>query len=245
MYQPFSFFLICLNLIQLSISVDIELTHEVNLLPPYGHGNIVTKCTNIAPGICCLAPRGTGADDVHIQHLTIFDVAALWGSRRRTDWQIYAECSGRVVDSRTGPGDWRWHRWQEGRAYDSPSIHGASYITLPRALPPDGKAKAWMAVEGLLGLAWGSGEWFINEAAKGALAGGGVGSGSGGRRRVRRDLRLAEKGTVYARPPLRAVFPDVVELGGERYVGDREKGVIYTGSAGSSINLTEVFGREG
>ncbi|KAI4095170.1 MAG: hypothetical protein LQ339_007330 [Xanthoria mediterranea] len=251
MYQsPSSFssltiIILLLLLTPFSTPVNIQLTHQVTLLPPYGNGDIVSRCTNLAPGICCLAPRGTGADHVLIQHLTLFDIAALWQSRRETanpisPWQplqtYHTDCSGRVVDSRNGPGDWQWDRWREGRLYESPSIHGASFITMPRALPPDGKAKVWMAVEGLLGLAWGSGEWFVNEAAQKAFAGGSggaAGSGGVGGRKLKRGIVRAEKtAKAYARPPLRAVFPDVVELGEKRYVGNGDDGVMYTDAMG-------------
>ncbi|CAO1604314.1 hypothetical protein XANCAGTX0491_007873 [Xanthoria calcicola] len=252
--------IILLLLTPLSTPVNIQLTHQVTLLPPYGNGDIISRCTNLAPGICCLAPRGTGADHVLIQHLTLFDIAALWQSRRETanpvmspSWQPplqidHTDCSGRVVDSRNGPGDWQWDRGREGRVYGSPSIHGASYITMPRALPPDGKAKVWMAVEGLLGLAWGSGEWFVDEAAQKAFAGGSGVSGSGGvgGRSLKRGIVRAEKtAQAYARPPLRAVFPDVVELGGKRYVGNGDDGVMYTDATGVSINLTVILDGKG
>ncbi|KAL8890076.1 MAG: hypothetical protein Q9215_002757, partial [Flavoplaca cf. flavocitrina] len=180
-------------------------------------------------------------------HLTIFDIAALFQSRRERSPSgpliQHDECSGRVVDSRPGPGEWRWHRRREGMDFDSPSIHGASYITLPRTLPPDGKAKVWMAVEGLLGLAWGTGDWFINEKVKGALtsSGGGVDGFV-----VKRDIRSEKKGRVYSRAPRRRVHPDVLEFGGTRYTeDDGGKGVIYNDGAGNSLNMTKLFGMEG
>ncbi|KAL8998129.1 MAG: hypothetical protein Q9169_002750 [Polycauliona sp. 2 TL-2023] len=235
--RPPSSSILLASLIPFTTAVSITLTHEVTLLPPYGNGDIVLTCTNIAPGVCCEGPRGTGADNVRIQHLTIFDVAALWQSRRSPTGQILTECSGRIVDSRPGPADWRWHRRREGMAYDSPSVHGASYITMPRSLPPDGNAKAWMAVEGLLGLAWGTGEWFVNEKVRSGIIGG---RGGGGFRSVKRDLRLEKQGKVYSRPPLRAVYPDLLEIDGQRFTGN--DGVMYTDGNGNSINVTEVLG---
>ena len=106
-----------------------------------------------------------------------------------------------------------------------------------------------MAVEGLLGLAWGSGEWFVNEAAQKAFAGGsgdGAGSGGVGGRKLKRGIVRAEKtAQAYARPPLRAVFSDVVELGGKRYVGNSDDGVMYTDATGVSINLTAILEGQG
>ena len=105
-----------------------------------------------------------------------------------------------------------------------------------------------MAVEGLLGLAWGSGEWFVDEAAQKAFAGGSGVSGSGGvgGRSLKRGIVRAEKtAQAYARPPLRAVFPDVVELGGKRYVGNGDDGVMYTDATGVSINLTVILDGKG
>ncbi|KAL9033795.1 MAG: hypothetical protein Q9180_005759, partial [Flavoplaca navasiana] len=225
----------------------INLNFEINLLPPYGHGNLIATCTNLAPGTCCIAPRGTGADDVHIQHLTMFDIAALFQSRRERSPSgpliLHDECSGRVVDSRPGPGAWRWHRRREGAEFDSPGIHGASYVTLPRTLPPDGKAKVWMAVEGLLGLAWGDGDWFVNERVKSALMGSGGGfSGF----KAKREIRSEKKGRVHSGRPRRRVHPDVLEFWGTRYTeDDGGQGVMYSDGAGNSLNMTKLFGMEG
>ena len=42
---------------------------------------------------------------------------------------------------------------------------GASYIEMPVRLPPKMRTTSHLAVEGLLGLVWGGGNWFVSEAA--------------------------------------------------------------------------------
>ncbi|KAL8728883.1 MAG: hypothetical protein Q9166_005123 [cf. Caloplaca sp. 2 TL-2023] len=211
--NDFELLLMFLNLLRLTNAINIELSMRrgrpsSNNIPQ--HATVTITCSNILPGVCCSAASEYGANHVEFKHLTAFDVAALWiADHHYYDYaypdEIIRGCSARVFTSKPGPGIWAWN------IYEAPTASGASYITMPRVLPTDEKAKGWVAIEGLLGLVWGGGEWFVGECAKRLVSvGGGSGGATGGQ--VRRDIRLARKGNVYARPPLKVVFPDIVEF---------------------------------
>ena len=141
-----------------------------------------------------------------------------------------------MLESRNGPGEWFWHESPWTTAY------GGSYITLPASVPPDGQTASWLAVESLLGLAWGGGEWFASEAARAYLervVGGGAQAMSGGL--LKRGIRSANKGQVYIGRPRRAVLPDVIEVDGQRYTGGGTT-PVYQNSAGTLVNLTDIWG---
>lgn len=97
-------------------------------------------------------------------HLTAFDTAAVWRERPlpvspkpRLVSAAMRGCSGSVVSSGRGPGTWRWsmNDVPESTPYsDWPTLQGASYITLPKALPPDATTANWLSMEGLFGLVW-------------------------------------------------------------------------------------------
>ncbi|KAL8922589.1 MAG: hypothetical protein Q9208_005093 [Pyrenodesmia sp. 3 TL-2023] len=220
--------LFVLATVQVDVTMDLmEDPGELGLLSQ----PLTVTCTNLLPGVCCVYPT-QGAEVATFEHLTAFDIAALWTDRLVLGGParfIYS-CSGRLLQSRPGPGRWRW-------VFDDPYVNrarGASYITLPRSLPPGKEAYGWMMIEGLLGLAWGGGKWFASDAARRFLGGGGGGGGGVGSsvtprsRLARRDIRSAHKGTVYARPPSQSVFPDRVEM---------RNGSVYTGHGGSSSHM--------
>lgn len=116
---------------------------------------------------------------------------------------------------------------------DHVSPEGASFIRLPQALPPDPSMYGWMMVEGLLGLAWGGGSWFISEKAK-RLLGGGAGKG-------RRDIRSENKGNLWARSPMRECFPKWIDFNGTRYEDEGVEGKIYKDGGGQLLNTTGWF----
>ncbi|KAL8761461.1 MAG: hypothetical protein Q9184_002418 [Pyrenodesmia sp. 2 TL-2023] len=211
---------------------------------------LTMTCTNLRPGVCCEYPT-QGAEAVTFNHLTAFDIAAVWTERLMSGGPSSVirirSCSGRLLQSRPGPGHWRW-------VLDEPYVdraRGASYITLPRSLPPGREANGWMMMEGLLGLAWGGGSWFASDAARRFLGGGGGGGGGGGSRitptrraRARGDLRAAQKGTVYARPPSQSVFPNRVEMrNGTVYIGHGGSlsDMVFKDEVGNVANLTGLW----
>lgn len=225
------------------VDVTMDLIEDLDELGLPSQPLTVT-CNNLPPGVCCEYPTQS-AEVATFHHLTAFDIAAIWTERLVFGGPSYSirSCSGRLLSSRPGPGRWRW-------VIDDPYVdraRGASYITLPRSLPPGEEANGWMMTEGLLGLAWGGGKWFASEAARRFLGGEGGGSRVAPgmtRRLARRNVPAAKKGTVYARPPSRSVFPDRVEMrNGSVYIGHggSSSDMVFKDEVGNVVNLTGLW----
>lgn len=204
----------------------------------------IATCPDIPPGICCQPPRrlsvlGTG---VTFSNLHVTDIGAVWTGKHIVEGDIVRGivrgCSGRVLASRTGPGEWQW-RLNDELAVGGRRAEGASYITVPANLAPDPTTSDWLTTEGLLALVWGGGQWFASSSAARLLGGGG--SIPKGRARLRRSVRSADKGTVYARPPLRVRYPSFIELNGTQYAEVQAGQFIYADTAGNMLNLTDSF----
>lgn len=128
--------------------------------------------------------------------------------------------------------------WEEPLTADSLTpASGASYIEMPRSLPPDGKASAWLSAEGVLGLVWGEGSWFGSPIASKTF---GHASGVTPKSRLRRDIRSELKGTVYAGPPSGLVYPTFIEVNGTRYTEEGVDGSVYKDAAGNVLNLAQL-----
>ncbi|KAL8802619.1 MAG: hypothetical protein Q9182_003710 [Xanthomendoza sp. 2 TL-2023] len=202
---------------------------------------IIATCPNIPPGECCQAPRrlATLGSSVVFHRLHVTDIAAVWSARvNRTGFTINAVidgCSGTVSASQPGPGTFAWRAPTDALTGWGGRAAGASYITLPAALPPDPGTTNWLMMEGLLGLVWGGGKWFASSAAENLLAGRKVG---------RRSIRSAKEGQVYARPPRRGRYPTLVEIDGTRYHSDRrpDGDFMYADEAGT---MPKSFRRTG
>lgn len=119
------------------------------------------------------------------------------------------------------------------------SAYGASYITLPRAMPPDPKANSWLEAEGILGFAWGGGKWFVSDAAQRLLGGGSSMPGL----KARRDIRSPKKGQVYAQSPRSEVYPNRIEYNSTTYVPlEGQRSFMYINhDTGATLNLTDHF----
>lgn len=203
--------------------------------------DMTSTCPDISPGICCRAPT------IWLQHygtitfhgLEALDFAAIWRERYVDNVAPDGDqvlpilgCSGRVMETRQGPGTWIW---TPGPLDDVASSEGASFFRIPAKLPPDPSTNKWMMVEGLVGLAWGGGNWFISEKAKRVLG--------GGRMKGRRDIRSKEKGNMWARAPMRECFPKWIDVNGTRYEDEGTEGKVYKGGSGEMLNTTTWFDR--
>lgn len=151
--------LLLVSLVAASLQVSVTLHNE------YDPDFIVSlTCRDLLPGHCCTAPqtlfRSYSAHVVTFQGLLMWDIAAIWRYRNPSTARIDISatkngCSGEVWRSRTGPGVWSWAMWEEPRIVDSLTpATGASYIEIPRRLPPDEKTSSWLSVEGIFGLVW-------------------------------------------------------------------------------------------
>ncbi|KAL8685449.1 MAG: hypothetical protein Q9224_005811 [Gallowayella concinna] len=257
--QPF--LSICLALscfITSALQVDIVMASAgLNFLfdldPSRGYPSWIRGmvCPSHPPGVCCMVPTGdVGYEDVvqvSFNHLTAFDIAAIWRERRtdlaRADGRTVRirGCSGTVMASKRGPGQWRWDMTRDiPIAFNRHFATGASYISVPKSLPPDAATGTWLDMQGVLGLVWGGGKWFASAAVENVL-----GEMVLPQRSVLqpRDIHSPKTGQMYARPPLVTVFP-IVDIDGTNYTHsstNNEEGIMYRNSAGDVLNLTTVF----
>ena len=148
-------------------------------------------------------------------------------------------CADTVLDSKAGPGEWVWQA-AEGPAESIQGAAGASFISVPTVLPPDDGTARWMLMEGLLGLVWSGGKWFSSPGAEKMLGHGKMRTRSGSLR-YQRDVYSANKGKVYARPPLRVRYPSLIEINGTQYTGGETSDFRYTDSAGNVVELADWF----
>ena len=221
-------------LLSLLLSI-VTLSHQVNITIHYQHFlRTIATCPHQPPGLCCRAPPFTQSSPglalaghkVSFQHLLPGDIAAVFRIRYQNNLP-YAGCSTPILASGHGPGTFSYTR----RADANGGIGGGSYISLGGVhLPPNARSVNFLVFEGVLGLVWGGGEWFADAATRRRIG--------AGLRRVRREVKSERKGTVYAQPPARWVYPSVVEVDGVEY-GDGGLGnLVYTDLNGATLNLT-------
>lgn len=242
----------------------VGLTHQVDIHyvrgPPFPtgpeHPDLQSAtCPQIPAGECCRFPveipdeprilgrqmarqvRVYSKREVYIRNLGALHIAAIWRARHNVnDGRAYSieGCSGSIMASRGGPGDWHWNADVDVPIeYNRHDITGASWIQLPETLPPDTQTTKWMMGEGILGLVWGGGKWFANEQAQRAF--GRVGGKS------RRDIRSAEKGNVYSRAPVKGRYPSLIGINGMQYTDGGRGDLIYQNNVGHALNLTNWF----
>lgn len=222
---PFIYLVLLAMLAALSQQVDIVMTDDMFT---------IARCPDIAPGVCCRPPQThQGFPHITIYHMTFFDVGDIWSSGKiGTQWR--GACSGLVVDSRRGPGWWDWKAERRGQRLEN-YAHGASYITIPEGLPPDANMISALLIQGILGLAWGGGKWFVSPAAEKYLE----------RRRhpMRRDRQTALTGDVLATSPGRMVYPSYIKMNGREYDADEGAGkfMYKVNKTGEMRNLTKLF----
>lgn len=240
-------------LVSLSIALSIltrsTLQVSVSLYSGATHPYSSFTCLKLLPGQCCLAP-GHGwvlrnAQVVTFDHLAPYHIAAVWSPR----WQVdrtptyIGGCSGIVIASRNGPGTWTWRgsrapAIEEGTVYRADTgATGASYIEMPQGLPPDSRMSNWLAAEGILGLVWGGGHWFVSPSAAKLLSGeGGVIPTS----QSRRDIRSKKEGAVYAMSPRRSIHPTFITVNGTKYTGSDAGALVYRSDAGDVLDLAKL-----
>lgn len=234
-YRPFPPLLF--GVVTAALQVSVTLHNEY--VPGF---EVSMTCSNLLPGQCCTAPqtpfRSYSAHVVSFRGLAPWHIAAIWRSRVQTLGQFdlsasYTGCSSEVWRSRTGPGTWTWEMWGEADVANSliPAT-GASYIDLPRTLPPDERVSNWLSAQGILGLVWGGGKWFSSPAASRLL---GYDGSVGQKSRLRRNSQPNLKGIVYVGLPRYWVLPTYMDLNGTRYVAESGS---YADKFGMVLNLT-------
>lgn len=235
-----TFLLLILSTATLSVDIRIERTWVIaGEAEPF----IAAVCLDIQPGECCKPPLRYPdvTTKVLFRHLLAWDIAAVW---RNSDYfggsidRRSTACSG-LLASRKGPGSWLWRQPPPAMSTDGNNpAEGASYIRLPRNLPPDPKLFDHLAMQGLLAMLWSSGSWFASPAAEKAFSGR-FGIKAGGM--LRRDIRSDRMGDVYARPPFKAKYPEIVEINETEYRTKQAGDMMYCSKDNRVLNLTDWF----
>ncbi|KAI4100768.1 MAG: hypothetical protein L6R37_005260 [Teloschistes peruensis] len=241
--HPFGFARLTLVLLLSSSLLTIQVSIK---LSPFDQG-AEYYWEGVRPGWCAQVPLPYDNYLLQFYHaefagLTAMDIAAVWKKRIVSVDHHIAACSGAVLQSRRGPDFWRWN-------WDDPVIElnrkratGASYISLPKGLPPDDGSSDWLTAEGILGFVWGGGKYFVSGAAYQAasLLVPGRAPLPTNFPRLRRDIRSSVKGTVFARPPNRAVYPTIIKVEGVNYTDGCSGDLNYRDDDGVVLNLTTL-----
>ncbi|KAI4287103.1 MAG: hypothetical protein L6R35_003640 [Caloplaca aegaea] len=234
-----AFLLLTLATATLSVDIRIERTW---IIAGEAESFIAAVCLNIQPGECCKAPLRYPdiTTKVLFQHLLAWDIAAVWRHNDHFEGSITG-CSG-LLASQKGPGSWLWRQPPAASTDSNNPAEGASYIRLPRNLPPDPKIFDYLVLQGLLGLVWSSGSWFASLAAEKAFNGRyDIKAGD----MVRRDIRSAELGDAYARAPKKIRYPEVVEINGTEYSAEQAGKLVYFSKDNKALDLTGWFMHSG
>ncbi len=224
-----------------SEQVDIRIERTF-LISGEAESFIAATCLDIPPGVCCKPPVSypDATTKVLFRQLQTWDIAAVWRNdyirNQRSSNRHITGCSGPPLASRLGSGRWLWRQ----PATDRRAAEGASFISLPRALPPDSKTGQWLVWEGLLTLSWrgGRGRWYADSAVEESM---GRDSGINVGAKSRRDIHSVNTGNVVARPPPWARYPNFVEANGMQYNKSNDGVLLYASAAGEVLNLTDMF----
>ncbi|KAL8865621.1 MAG: hypothetical protein Q9174_006788 [Haloplaca sp. 1 TL-2023] len=203
---------------------------------------LAATCKDVPPGVCCkpLTSEIHVTTKVLFRNLIYRDIASIWRDASRLDGNRVIHltgCDGTVLKTQRGPGDWLWRQAEMPPPERRPA-EGASYVRVPEAkeLPPNKKISRWLHAQGVLGLIWETGRWFSTPGSERLL---GVNSFNP-IRRVRRDIRSKDQGTVVAGSPFKTLYPTSVELNGVELIGIGD-GTSFKDGAGRTHNMTECF----
>jgi len=166
-----------------------------------------------------------------MEHLLIGDIGAIWAIRDQGG-QFVRGCSGQITGTRVGP----IRRWdlRLNTEFHPASFSGASYISLPKSLPPSEADSQWLTAEGLRGLVWGGGKWFANQVGPSSL--------SSQPFRRKRGVISENKGTVYATAPSLWRYPDFIMVNGTNYTDDGRGDLVYRNETGVILDLDRLGG---
>ena len=207
----------------------------------------VATCPSLPPGICCEAISNRPASDNRFVHDNVYyvtflgmlagDIGAVWGAHTTAEGSVRGDCSGRVIETQRGPGDWQWRGIEAGSEWWPAT--GAQYVSLPKRLPPDPAANRWMSMQGILEMAYGGSKWFTTPAAE-RLCGPATGRP---RRRLKgiRDIRSPLKGDLCVGSAPRWRYPELVVVNGSEYSDAGRGDLTYADAKGNVLDLRQVF----
>ena len=166
---------------------------------------------------------------VTVKNLRAMEIAAIWQARGQI-----GDCSGRPGRTLVGPAASAYfHAMDGGGGQGDWKFTGASYIILPKTVPPDGRTAMFLMAEGLLGLVWGGERWFSEQAKIRGIP--------GATRKGRRGIVSELEGTVYSGPPPRWRYPDSVTVDGIKYRSANTSALEYYSAEGKMLDVA-AFG---
>ena len=230
-----------------ALAVDIVMTYLRFGGNSYWISVAVATCPSLPPGICCEAISNRPASDSGFVHDNAYhvtfrgmlagDIGAVWGAHTTAEGSVRGGCSGRVIETRRGPGDWQWRGIEAGSEWRPAT--GAQYVSLPKRLPPDPAANRWMSMQGILEMAYGGGKWFTTPAAE-RLCGPATGRSRRWLKGIR-DIRSPLKGDLCIGPAPTWRYPELVVVNGSEYSDAGRGDLRYADAKGNVLDLRQVF----
>lgn len=206
------------------------------------------ECRDLAPGVGCRAPfrprsHGRYVSDqetigVTIKNLRATEIAVVWQGRGGNGpgflpKNAIGDCSGTVAQTLVGPAHSAFFgNMDAGGGPRGYFYTGASYIVMPKTLPPDARTAMFLMAEGMLGLVWGGGSWFSPQAKTVGIP--------GATRKSRRGRVSGLEGTVYSGPPPRWRYPDSVTLDGTKYESTNTSALDYYSAEGTLLDIAAL-----
>ena len=261
--QAFQWILLFLMLPPPSYQVNIKLSYSagtpVQLSPQPSPSYLYEQiCNDIEPGRCCKAATIQNPS-FNPQLLRVAAVSGLLPLDIATVWKPQdgrSGCEGVAVGVRSGPGtyyypdrdqasslfaypDARQSETEPEPGYIYPYISGASYMRIPGGKPDYTAEAPWLEAQGIIGLAWGDGQWFSDQATSNLVASMRAQMGLGGSKflRMKRGIMSPLKGKVFAQPPAVPVWPNEVIINGTSYTQRRAGSLTYVSETGDTVML--------
>ncbi|KAG7005808.1 hypothetical protein G7Y79_00017g041900 [Physcia stellaris] len=221
----------------LSIIVFPLPTLQVNVRHSFFRGN--ADCNNLLPGVCCLAippkPQRIFPGDRYPDYPWSVEVSSLYANEIAAVWEKRGDaegCSGTPARTMIAPpSTFHTYYWGDFGTGVHKRFTGASYILLPKTLPPTGSSSLWLGAEGLLALAWGGGKWVSERGRNAGL------TGLGG---LRRRSMNPNEATAYLAPPAWWRYPDVITINGTDYLSSNTSALDYHDIDGHVVDLASI-----
>lgn len=224
-----SFLILLLSYPLLSMQVTVAMSYYI--------GRVISGsvCQNMLPGVCCRPPgRRRWVERVTVSNLLVGDIGAVWNHRVVGDLlnggHVIAGCSGVPAITRAGPiRTWRLSP-DDYHPGGSTHVTGASYISIPKQLPPLDTDTPWLYAEGLRGLVWGGGNWFADK----------DGPSQCSQLHSKRGVISKDKGMVCATAPTLWKYPDLITANGTDYTDNSRGDLVYRSEDGEVSDLSSL-----
>lgn len=225
-YRSATWFCILFSLVTSTIQVDIRMVMSTSY---------AITCSGLPPGYCCLIPVG-----LHHSFPAFFPLAVSIGPLHVRDLGVVFEARGNLggcatlppVKRFTGPGTFIVRNDPVPPRTEPYRFTGASYVTLPNAVPADITTSELLAAQGLLGLATGGATWSAPNTKWKQFP--------GPRDKSRRDIIRGHKGNAYAGPPPQSRYPDIITINGTDYHSTNTSALNYQSADGQPLDTADL-----